>query len=102
MNGHDELKIESDLKGYKKINKNASPELSTRIKHQIIEVNGETEQAAINDFVDNYMLARDSASFRAYYKQVNPDVKMVFYPNNGDEEVTIPMEVGFLWPDARV
>jgi hypothetical protein len=102
LNGHDEIKIESDLKGYKKINKNASPELSTRIKHQIIEVNGEVGQAAINDFVDNYMLARDSASFRAYYKKINPDVKMVFYPNNGDEEVAIPMEVGFLWPDARV
>ena len=33
LDGHDEKKIERELKGLKKINKNASPEASTRLKY---------------------------------------------------------------------
>ena len=57
LDGHDEVKIERELKGLKKINKNASPEASTRLKYTLTSVNGETESKAIREFVDNYFFS---------------------------------------------
>jgi hypothetical protein len=96
--------IDSEVKGLKKVNKNISPELSTRLKHQIISVNGETDTKTVREFIDNYMLAKDSSAFRTYVKSINPDIKMTFIHEgtNGEEEVAIPLQVQFFWPDARV
>jgi len=101
LNGHDEKAIEAELKGLKKINKEVSPEMSTRLKHQIISVNGEDDKKTVREFIDNYMLARDASSLRAYIKEISPDIKMVFNKED-DEEVVIPLQVQFFWPDARV
>jgi hypothetical protein len=102
LSGRDEKAIEDEVKGLKKLNKNGSPDLSTRLKHQILSVEGDDNKKVIRDFVDNYFLARDSASFRAHLKTINPDVKMVFnhVTDNGEEEVSIPLQVQFFWPDA--
>ena len=98
----DEKDIDAEIKGLKKINKTGSPDLSTRLKHQILSVEGNEDKKNIRDFVDNYFLARDSSSFRTYLKSINPDIKMVFnhLTDNGEEEVSIPLQVQFFWPDA--
>ena len=64
----------------------------------------EEDKKTIRDFVDNYFLAKDSAAFRTHIKQTSPDIKMTFIHNgtNGEEEVTIPLQIQFFWPDARV
>jgi hypothetical protein len=103
LTNRDEKKIEAELKGLKKLNKQASHELSTRLKFMITSVNGETENPKIREFVDNYLLARDSRAFREHVKQTQPDVlmKFDFIGDNGEEEdVNIPMTAGFFWPDA--
>jgi hypothetical protein len=102
LSGKDEKAVEEELKGLKKLNKNSSPDLSTRLKHQILSVEGDDNKKVIRDFVDNYFLARDSSAFRAYLKTINPDIKMVFnhVTDNGEEEVSIPLQVQFFWPDA--
>lgn len=99
----DEQKIESEVKGLKKINKESSAELSTRLKHMIIAVNGDSERKNVRSFVDNQFLARDSRAFRNYLRDFQPDVDMKFYPENGPEGgVDIPIGVNFLWPDANL
>jgi hypothetical protein len=98
LNGHDEAKIEKEIKGLKKINKQASPELSTRLKHIITSVNGETEPKIIRSFVDNGLLARDSRSLRTHVKKVQPDVDLT-YITNSNQEITIPIGISFFWPD---
>lgn len=99
----DEQGIEQEVKGLKKLNKDISPELSTRLKRIITSVNGNTEPAAIRDFVDNYFMVKDSRAFREYVKSIQPDVDLKFYPENGPEGgVDIPIGVTFLWPDAGV
>jgi hypothetical protein len=99
----DEQAVDQEAKGLKKINKEASAELSTRLKRIITSVNGDTELKTIRDFVDNHFLARDSRAFREYIKQVQPDINLKFYPENGpDGGVDIPIGVTFLWPDAGV
>ena len=98
LDGHDEKKIERELKGLKKINKNASPEASTRLKYTLTSVNGETEAKDIREFVDNYFLARDARAFRDHLRQTQPDVDLNVILDSG-EEVTVPIGLSFFWPD---
>ena len=99
LNGHDESKIEAELRGIKKIDKNASPELSTRLKYLIVSVNGDLERKTVREFVDNFLLARDSRSLREHIKITQPDVDLLF-DLDGEGEVTIPIGINFFWPDA--
>ena len=98
LDGHDEVKIERELKGLKKINKNASPEATTRLKYTLTSVNGETETKAVREFVDNYFLARDARAFRDHLKSTQPDVDLDIILDSG-EEVTVPIGLSFFWPD---
>jgi hypothetical protein len=101
----DEGKITAEIKGLKKINKNSSPELSTRLKHMITSVNGSTESKDIRNFVDNYMLAMDSRAFREHIKDKQPDIKLTFEyetPDGVVGDVDIPIGINFFWPDVRV
>jgi len=96
----DEKEIEKEIEGLKKIDKDSSTEVTTRLKHTIIAVNGSTEKKDIRDFVDNYLLAVDARAFREHYNKVSPDLELKFYPENGPEEgVDIPIGIGFFWPD---
>ena len=99
----DETKINEEIKGLQKIDKNASYENTTRLKHMILSVDGDTDNGKIRQFVDNYFLARDSRVFRAYAVSIQPDVDLTFYPEGGPEGgVDIPIGINFLWPDAGI
>tara|TARA_A100001515_G_scaffold122377_1_gene105866 strand:- start:2444 stop:3187 length:744 start_codon:yes stop_codon:yes gene_type:complete len=99
----DETKITKEIEGLKRINKDVSPELSTRLKYMITSVDGDSDTKTIREFVDNRFLARDSRAFRTYVSEIQPDIDLTFYPDNGPEKgVTIPLGVNFLWPDATV
>ena len=99
----DEQGITQEVKGLKKINKDSSAELSTRLKHMIIAVDGNKERPEVRSFVDNRFLARDSREFRKYLANFQPDVNMKVYPENGPEEgIELPIGVTFLWPDASI
>mgnify|MGYP003146449621 CR=1 FL=1 len=105
LNNKDEKAIEAEIRGLKKINKQASPELSTRLKQMILSVNGDSEPKAIREFVNNYLLARDSRALREHIKEIQPDMNLTFdfYPEDGGDaqlDVKIPIGVTFFWPDA--
>jgi len=99
LNGHDEKKIERELAGLKKISPNTSPELTTRLKHVILSVDGNEEKKDVREFVDNYFLARDARAFRQYVSDLSPDVDMTISLEGG-EVVTVPIGLNFFWPDA--
>jgi hypothetical protein len=101
----DDNKIDREVAGLKKINKDSSATSSTRLKHMITSVNGLREQKDIREFVDNYLLARDARALREYYTQVAPDVDMTISYTNADgveEDIDLPITINFFWPDARV
>ena len=105
LTNRDEKKIDAEVKGLKKLDKQASPEMSTRLKHMILSVNGDTENKTIRDFVDNYMLARDSRALREHIRETQPDIQMKFDyigENGVEEDAVVPMTAGFLWPDSGV
>jgi len=98
-----EQEVEAELKGLAKIHKNNSPTLSTRLKYIVLSVNGDETKKQVRSFVDNEFLARDSRAFRKHLKEFQPDINMMFHPEDGPEGgVEIPIGVTFLWPDAGV
>ena len=102
VDGHLENKIDAEIRGLKKINKTASPDLSTRMKHIITSVGGNTDSKTIRDFVDNYLLARDSRALREYIREFQPDIDMNVTITSGGEDMVIelPIGVNFFFPDA--
>lgn len=98
LTGHDEKKLEAELKGLKRLSPESSPELTTRLKYIITSVQGDTDPKSIRDFVDNYLLARDSRALREQIKAVQPDVDLTYVSDSG-AEATIPINLNFFWPD---
>lgn len=99
----DEKKIDRELQGLKKINKDSSPEVTTRLKYMITSVNGEKDPKDIRNFVDNFLLAKDARALREEYNKVSPDINLMFNvedENGVEQEVNIPIGINFFWPDA--
>jgi hypothetical protein len=105
LTGKDEKLIKQEIEGLKKIDKNSSAELSTRLKYLITSVNGDDDKKTIREFVDNYLLAKDSRSFREHLKNTQPDIELVTkYVNKEgvEEDINIPITANFFWPDAGI
>ena len=103
LTSNDETAILSEVKGYEKIGDGISRDLTTRLKHQILSVDGDTKKASIDGFVDNEFLSIDSIAFRSYVSDINPDVDMSSTytdPDGNEKEFTVPMTVTFLWPST--
>ena len=101
LTGKDEGLIAKELKASKKINTDVLPELTTRLRHTIVSVDGDESQSTINNFVQN-MLARDSMHLRNEIREVTPDIELSQEIEIGGEsvKVDIPMTVGFFWPNS--
>jgi len=95
----DEQDITRELEGLKKINRDASPELSTRLKYLITSVEGKRDKKDIREFVDNYLLAQDSRALREYVREIQPDVDLTFFPDGSNDRINIPIGISFFWPD---
>ena len=101
----DEQKITRELKGLKKLNKNSSNDLSTRMKYILTSIEGDRETKTIREFVDNEFLARDARELRNYISKIQPSVDLSFdYEDQRGNITTIDIPVGikFFWPDASV
>jgi hypothetical protein len=105
LNHKDEMEIEKEIQGLKKAFPNESFDITTRLKHQIISINGDSSAEKVRYFVDN-MLLTDSRALRKYIAEIMPDLDMTFSyeDSKGDivEGVSIPMNINFLWPDASL
>tara|TARA_R110001592_G_scaffold148619_1_gene373693 strand:+ start:45 stop:773 length:729 start_codon:yes stop_codon:yes gene_type:complete len=99
LNHKDEQSIKSELNGLKKINKNNSPEITTRLKYLILAVDGNEDKKDIREYVDNFLLARDAKSLRNYAKNIQPDVDLTFFPDGNESRVDLPIGLTFFWPD---
>ena len=101
-----EKQIETEIKASNKaiIKTGIDRELTTRLKHIIIAVDGESGRSNINNFVDNELFAVDSRALRSYMKQISPDLDMSFTfisDATGEvKELDIPMDVSFFWPST--
>jgi hypothetical protein len=95
---NDENTIQREIEGLKKLDKESSTDVTTRLKHIITSVNGIHEQKDIRNFVDNFLLAADAKALRDYISSISPDVELK-YLVDGEEAIDIPITVGFFWPE---
>jgi hypothetical protein len=104
LTANDEKKISAEIRGLKKVNKKESRELSTRLKYMIVSVDGEEDKKTIREFVDTYLLAMDSRALRKHIADTQPDVNLdvTIDTSSGEEDITIPINLNFFWPDAEV
>ncbi len=96
-----EKKLEAAKKSARK--DSVDNELTTRLKHLILSVDGDSEQSYINHFVDNELFAMDSKALRAQIKDIAPDQSFTFNfecPHCGHEEdgLSFPVTTQFFWP----
>jgi hypothetical protein len=101
LTGKEEKAIENELNGVKKLKKEVSPELTTRLRHIITSIDGDGEQNTINNFVNN-MLSKDSLYLRQEIAKNSPDIDLSQEIEIEGEtvKVDIPMTVSFFWPNA--
>jgi hypothetical protein len=98
----DEINIDQEIKALTKINPNASPELTTRLKHTILSINGNYEKAVVRDFIDNGFLAKDARAFREYVSKVSPGIELKYnhtFNNGVEEDIVVPIGLDFFWPE---
>ena len=101
LTGKEEKVIDKELKRLTKIHQ-YPPEITTRLKHSIISVNGDEERTSINGFVDN-MLSRDSLHLRQEIRRIAPDIDLKQEVDMEGElvEVDIPLTANFFWPNTQ-
>ena len=87
--------ITQEVLSFSKLSKAAAPEVTTKLKHQIVSVDGDDR---IRKYVDNFLLARDSRALRNHIKDIGPDIDLSYTTDEG-LEISIPITVNFFWPD---
>ena len=100
----DEKLIEEDIKASKKLSKitGIDTELTTRLKHTIVAVDGNTDKAFINNFVES-MLSVNSLALRKHLKEITPDVDTTFtfacpHCQHEQDKMQLPIGLSFFWP----
>ena len=101
----DENEISEELKALRKVTKRSGieQEVTTRLRKVITSIDGDESVGAVNNFVNNEFLSRDSKAFRDYLLSVTPDVDLniiVDFSSGEEVEVTVPMTVEFFWPKS--
>jgi len=100
----DEQDITREIQALEKLNKNSgnSFDVTTRLKYMIVSVDGNDDRGFINRWVTNSFLAKDTKAFRAYVKELSPDLDMKFQFTSeitGETEaLDIPFGINFFYP----
>jgi hypothetical protein len=100
----DDDAISAEIESLKKINKDTGSDVTTRLKHVIVAVDGNDDKAFIRRFVDEGLTSRDSLALRRHMKVNLPDMDMEFdfkcESCGVERRMDTPIEVSFFWPDA--
>ena len=103
MTVEDEKAIEAEIKGLKKANL-AVGEITTRLKRQILSVNGSYDPKVVRDFVDNALIAKDSNALRTHINSITPDIDLTItftLPTSGREvQESLPLTAEFFFPGS--
>jgi len=102
----EDRKIDEEIKGMKKMVGQEAGLISTRLKHQILSINGDYSTKTVRDFVDQgYLLSRDAIELRRQIEKVTPDIDMnvMFILKDSTEVSTgLPMTAEFFFPSTGV
>lgn len=102
----DDKSINAETQALKRISakdkSGGSKEVTTRLRHMIVEIDGNTDRGFINNYVNNNLLATDSRALRNYVKEIQPDMDLTFNFTSDitgeTEALDIPFGVSFFYP----
>lgn len=96
----DDNKIEAEVAELEKLYGDVSKEVTTRLKHTIIAVDGDPKR--VRHFVDNELRAADSLAFRVHLRKEMPDVDITFdfacEKCGASRKEIMPIGQQFFWP----
>ena len=96
-----ELEIESER--LKKVSSGLVQTMTSRMKRILVSVDGKSERAFVNNFVDKELLSVDALAIRKFINSVNPDVHMTTtatFEDGTEQEVAVEITAQFFWPSA--
>jgi len=103
LNQIDESSIDAELNQIKKISKENTAEVTTRMKYVLTSIDGNPDRAGVRRFVEEKLSARDSLALRRHMREHNPDVDMMFnFKCSGcdfERRIDVPLGASFLFPD---
>jgi hypothetical protein len=104
MTGRDEEEIMVMNEKQKKMALGTESNVTTSLLYSIASIDGVTDRSKISNFI-KLMPARDSLALREYIKDNEPGIVMrqdtTCDACGHSEEVSMPLGVTFLWPQAR-
>ena len=96
--------LRNRLKWQKKMALGTESNVTTSLLYSIASIDGVTDRSKISNFT-KLMPARDSLALREYIKDNEPGIVMrqdtTCDACGHSEEVSMPLGVTFLWPQAR-
>ena len=98
----DEKELEIEAERLKKVG-GITQAMTSRMKRVIVSVDGKSERAHINNFVDKELLSVDALAIRKFINSVNPDVHMTTtatFEDGTEQEVAVEITAQFFWPSA--
>tara|TARA_Y100001970_G_scaffold293506_1_gene440818 strand:- start:1170 stop:1931 length:762 start_codon:yes stop_codon:yes gene_type:complete len=100
LTGSDDKAISREIKARKKVGQVSSPEVTTRLKHTIVSVDGDESRGRINEFVDKELLSKDSLYLRTKIQEYAPDIELEqeVEMEGTMVKVNIPLTIEFFWP----
>jgi rubredoxin len=95
--------IDAELKALQKLSTEVTSTVTTRLKHEIVSVDGDSDKGKIRKFVDE-MPSRDSLALRSHIRTLTPDVDMSFDFScrvcGVERREDVPLGVSFFWPNG--
>ena len=98
----DEVGLTKESEALKKVQ--MATNMTSRMKRMIVSIDGNTERAAIINFVDTELLSVDALEIRRYIASITPDVNMTTkatYADGTESEVVVQVTAQFFWPSTE-
>ena len=99
----DEKEIVREATALKKVSSTVVKTMTSRMKRIIASVDGNSEKAYVNEFVDKELLSVDALELRKYLNSINPDINLTTvatFPDGDEQEVAVEITAQFFWPSA--
>ena len=99
----DEKEIGREATALKKVSSTVVKTMTSRMKRLIASVDGNSEKAYVNEFVDKELLSVDALELRKYLNSINPDINLTTvatFPDGDEQEVAVEITAQFFWPSA--
>ena len=102
LTGNEEVEIANQLE--RQSLRGHSKGVTTRLKHQILSIDDNTDKKFIDSFIENELIARDSLQLRNYIINISPDIDLSVHVKNDEFQfngrVSLPIGLDFFWPGA--